>query len=138
MSAPGSDGVDDSKRRDPRYVETSADLSDWIRVRLVRAFGSPLQASGLLADLTPRAVRVSLPDADFDPARVFGVGAKLLVTFRFRDLATTTAAVTVGRIDHLDRGVALVLFFDVITSEDQANVDRICAAYQSRAPRNPA
>lgn len=134
----GSQENGESKRRDPRYIETSADLSDWIRVRIVRTFGSPLQASGLLADLTPRAVRVALPDADFDPDRVFAIGAKLLVTFRFRDLASTTAAVTVGRIDHLDRGIALVLFFDVITAEDQAIVDRICAAYQHRSPNNPA
>lgn len=121
-----------TKRRDPRYVETSADLSDWIRVRLARAFGPPLQASGLLVDLTPQAVRVALPDADFDPERVFAKGAKILVTFRFRDLATTTAAATVGRIDTLDRGTALVLFFDTMTEPDREGIARICAAFQGR------
>lgn len=122
-----------TKRRDPRYVETSVDLSDWIRVRLARAFGPPLQANGLLVDLTPQAVRVALPDADFDPERVFAKGAKILVTFRFRDLATTTAAATVGRIDTLDRGTALVLFFDTMTDSDRDGIARICAAYQGRA-----
>lgn len=126
-------GSGGSKRRDPRYIETSADLSDWIRVRMARAFGSPLQANGLLMDLTPQAVRVALPDADFDPERVFAKGAKLLVTFRFRDLATTTAAATVGRIDTLARGTALVLFFDTMTDSDRENIARICAAYQGRA-----
>lgn len=120
----------DCRRRDPRYVEKSRDLSDWIQVRIVRQFGPPLEASGLLLDLTPRAVRIAFPEGDAAETPTFAVGLKLLVTFRFRDLLSTTAAGTVSRIDPLPNGQAIVLFFDFIREEDRKALEEVCKAYQ--------
>jgi len=121
----------DGRRRDPRYVEESRDLSDWIQVRIVRQFGPPVEASGLLIDLTPRAVRIGFPELKGEQEIVFSVGLKLLVTFRFRDLMATTASGTVSRIDALPNGQAIVLFFDFIREENRAAIEAVCKAYQA-------
>jgi hypothetical protein len=125
------------RRRDPRYVEKSPDLSDWIQVRLVRQFGSPIEASGLLIDLTPRAVRVGFPDLDI-PRERFEIGTRLLITFRFRDLVATTATATVARVDGLSNGIGLVLFFDFIREADRETIRVICEAFHRSENPPPA
>lgn len=122
--------ADKGARRDPRYVETSTDLSDWIQVRLVKQFGDSIERSGLLVDLTPRAVKVAFPIGDVSEAeKFFGVGTRLLITFRFRDLASTTATATIARLDTFQNGVGIVLFFDFIREVDRESIARICTAY---------
>jgi hypothetical protein len=125
-----TEGIE-SRRRDPRYVEESGDLSDWIHVRIVRQFGPPVEASGLLIDLTPRAVRIGFPQVKGEQAIDFAVGLKLLVTFRFRDLMATTASGTISRIDALPNGQAIVLFFDFIREENRAAIEAVCKAHLS-------
>lgn len=122
----------DCKRRDPRYVETSTDLSDWIQVRLVEQFGDRAETSGLLVDLTPRAVKVAFPAAAV-AAPLLAVGKKLLVTFRFRNLKATTATATISRIDEFSHGVATVLFFDLIREEDRSTITEACEGFHRPA-----
>lgn len=126
-----ADGDDEGKpclRRDPRYVETSEDLSDWIQVRLVEQFGNQIETSGLLVDLTPRAVKVAFPDMVVRD-QLLATGTRLLVTFRFRNLISTTATATISRVDDLDHGVAIVLFFDFIRDADRETIDKICRGF---------
>ncbi len=124
-------------RRDPRYVEQRAELSDWIQVKLVRQFGAPIQLSGVLMDLTPRAVKVGFPDESI-PCESFSVGARLLVTFRFRNLTATTATATISRVDRMENGLSLVLFFDFLRESDRASLLEICESSQTReVPLSP-
>jgi len=120
-------------RRDPRYVETSADLSDWIQVKLVEQFGDQTETSGVLLDITRRAIRVALPTATVTEPPL-AVGKRLLITFRFKNLLSTTASATISRMDYLPNGLAVVLFFDFIRETDRETIDRICQAYR----RDPA
>ncbi len=126
-----------SRRRDPRYVEHSSDLSDWIQVRIVRQFGTQQESSGVLVDLTPRAVKVGIPGESAELRTVFGIGTRILITFRFRDLATTTATASVARIDDVPNGVGLVLFFDFIREEDRETITRICQAFNRTDSSEP-
>ena len=122
--------VEPSKRQDPRYIEASADLSDWIVVRLAEQFGEQREANGLLCDLTPRAVRVAFPsNGEGTSAPAFQVGTQTLLVFRFRDLATVTATATVTRVDQLPNGIGMVFFFDFIRESDREIVTKICSAY---------
>ena len=125
-----ADTDENGARRDPRYVETSSDLSDWIQVRIVKQFGDAIERSGLLVDLTPRAVKVAFPIVDMDEAlKIFGVGSRLLITFRFRDLASTNATATIARLDAFQNGVGIVMFFAFIREVDRESIARICTAY---------
>lgn len=126
------------KRRDPRYVETSESLSDWIKVKVARHFGDPWDLNGVLWDMTVRAVKVAFPleAVPGDPLIHFHVGTHTLITFTFRDLTTITATATVGRLDKLENGIGVVLFFDLLREADRASIDRICRAYdRNGAPR---
>jgi len=124
-----------SKRRDPRYVEKSEDLSDWIQVRLAEQFGEQVEFSGVLLDLTPRAVKVGLPISSEELIKVCGIGKRFLITFRFRNLLATTATATLARIDNIPNGIGLVLFFDFIRESDRDEITKICQVY-SQAERN--
>lgn len=121
-----------TRRRDPRYVEESANLSDWIQVKMARQFGEQIIINGLLWDLTPRAVKVAFPAVPNEPAPPeppLPVGSQVLLTFRFRNLMTVSATATVARVDNMDLGVGIVLFFDFIHEEDRESVMKICTAY---------
>lgn len=126
-----ADGI--TRRRDPRYIETSADLSDWIHVRVVRQFGMHFEASGLLIDLTPSAVKVGFPEAVV-PENAFAVGVRMLITFRFRNLVSLTSTVTIRRIDALPNGISLICHFDILRAAEGDAIRRICEASRHGPP----
>ncbi|RMH59005.1 MAG: hypothetical protein D6679_03405 [Candidatus Hydrogenedentota bacterium] len=119
------------RRRDPRYVEESTDLSDWIQVKVARQFGDQVSINGLLWDLTPRAVRIAVPSDTVNPDDFpLSVGARTLLVFRFRNLATAAAQATVMRVDEVkDKAKGVVLYFDHIRDKDRAAIEQICRAY---------
>lgn len=123
-------------RRDSRYVETSLDLSDWIQVKLVEQFGEQIEISGLLVDLTRRAIKVAFPTATVTVPPL-AVGKRLLITFRFKNLISTTASATISRMDYLPNGLAVVLFFDFIREADRETIDQICQAYRRDPSSEP-
>ncbi len=116
-----------TRRRDPRYVEESEDLSDWIQVKLAEQFGEQRETNGLLCDLTPRAVRVAFPENQAVPS--YSVGTQVLLVFRFRNLATVTASASVIRIDEMNKGRGIVFYFDFLRETDRETITRICTAY---------
>lgn len=131
---------DASRRRDPRYVEESENLSDWVQVRLAEQFHQQREANGLLWDLTPRAVKVAFPAEDEEARKKspIQIGTQTLLTFRFRSLTTVTAVATVARIDAFPNGVGVVLFFDYLRDSDRDTITRICEAYErTRMPAAP-
>ena len=115
------------RRRDPRYVEESENLSDWITVKLAEQFGEQRSANGLLCDLTPRAVRVAFSEEDEIPN--FYVGTQVMLVFRFRNLATVTASASVIRVDQLENRKGMVFYFDFLRESDREAITRICVAY---------
>lgn len=129
---------EDKRRLDPRYVETSEDLSDWISVRVARQFGTQLELNGVLCDLTPRAIKVAFPATGCAEGNwPLHIGTQLLITFTFRDLSTVTATATITRLDAIKAGCGVVMHFDLIRENDRESINRICTAYNRGHARPP-
>ncbi|MBL4889205.1 MAG: hypothetical protein JKX97_04185 [Candidatus Lindowbacteria bacterium] len=121
------------RRLDPRFEETEADQKKWIKVKIARQFEDQNEFRGLLFDLTPRAIKIVIPNHK-GPLPI-EKSISTLITFEMPDGEPLTATAVVKRIDTSDDDIGVVLFFEFIRESDRDRIRERCEKYvQSKQP----
>jgi len=120
------------QRRTKRFKEKRKDQSRKISVTFIQQFEPSRAFLGKLYDLSEHAVKVVI-DKKHAQEILNYMPKTTLTKFRFSDKYKMTVTISsVKRIDELceeDDKIGIVLFFDVISKEDQATLKEIINMY---------